>query len=74
MSGINKSYRETEICPYCGNKLKHKPSYWEECFGRIESEYGLECDNCGMIDYYCYGNWDGDIDGGEIHWIVFDEN
>lgn len=55
-------YRFTEICPKCGAQMKHDPSYKEECFGYTEVEYGLTCPNCGLIDYYSYGSWEGNYD------------
>jgi ssDNA-binding Zn-finger/Zn-ribbon topoisomerase 1 len=50
-------YRVTEICPNCGTKMKHNSSDW---IGFIECEYALTCPNCGIIDYFAYGNWEED--------------
>ena len=43
--------------------MKHSPSYKEDIGGAShEVEYGLECANCGTIDYFSYGNWEGDCE------------
>lgn len=58
---MSKDYRVSEICPYCGNALTHNPKYYDDIQGTIiEVEYGLECEKCGTIDYFSYGQWDGD--------------
>lgn len=55
-------YRTTEICPNCGKKLIHSPSYGEDIWGTwTEVEYGLMCPDCGRIDYFVCGKWDNDI-------------
>ena len=58
-------YRTSEKCPICGKRMKHYPSYKEDVGGvPCEVEYGLECETCGTIDYFSYGNWEGVAYGG----------